>query len=70
MLVKEKMFKWVGSIKRFVKEVQTELVKCSWPTKKELYGQSLVVIVAVIILGIFIFICDQINFSLLSLIIK
>tara|TARA_A100000164_G_scaffold133344_1_gene118335 strand:+ start:343 stop:612 length:270 start_codon:yes stop_codon:yes gene_type:complete len=67
---KEKMVKWIGSIKQFVKEVKNELIKCSWPTKKELYGQSVVVIVAVILLGVFIAVCDRINFSLLDLIIR
>ena len=38
------MFKWIGSIKGFVKEVKTELIKCTWPTRKELYGQSVVVV--------------------------
>jgi len=57
------MFKWIGSIKGFVKEVKAELIKCSWPTKKELYGQSVVVIFAVVILGIFIALCDRINFN-------
>ena len=64
------MFKWIGSIKGFVKEVKVELIKCTWPTKKELYGQSVVVIVAVVILGIFIALCDLINFGLLDLIIR
>ena len=64
------MFKWIGSIKGFVKEVKAELIKCSWPTKKELYGQSVVVIFAVVILGIFIALCDRINFGLLDLIIR
>ncbi|MFL2859885.1 MAG: preprotein translocase subunit SecE [Pontiellaceae bacterium] len=64
------MFKWTGKIKQFVGEVKTELIKCSWPTKKELYGQSIVVIVAVILLGVFIAVCDRVNFSLLDLIIR
>jgi len=60
----------ISSIKTFVEEVIVELVKCAWPTRKELLGQSLVVIVAVIILGAFVGLCDVINVNLLGLIIR
>ena len=51
-------------------EVKVELLKCAWPTRKELFGQSVVVIIAVIILGIFVGLCDAVNMHLLSLIIR
>jgi preprotein translocase subunit SecE len=60
----------ISSIKTFVEEVKVELVKCAWPTRKELLGQSLVVIVAVIILGAFVGLCDVVNVNLLGLIIR
>ena len=37
------MFKWIGSIKGFVKEVKAELIKCTWPTKKETLQGTLMV---------------------------
>ena len=70
---KEKMGKIsqkISSLKTFVSEVKVELVKCAWPTRKELFGQSVVVIIAVIILGIFVGLCDAVNMNLLSLIIR
>ena len=65
---KEKMGKIsqkISSLKTFVSEVKVELVKCAWPTRKELFGQSVVVIIAVIILGIFVGLCDAVNMNLL-----
>lgn len=60
----------VGSVKTFFGEVKTELLKCSWPTRKELFGQSLVVVISVIILGAFVGLCDVVNMNLLSFIIR
>jgi preprotein translocase subunit SecE len=59
----------VGTVKTFLDEVKVELVKCSWPTRKELFGQSVVVIISVIILGIFVGLCDLVNVGLLRFII-
>lgn len=41
----------LANLRTFFMEVKLELVKCSWPTRKELFGQSAVVIVAVIFLA-------------------
>ncbi|NLX24621.1 MAG: preprotein translocase subunit SecE [Lentisphaerae bacterium] len=41
----------LASLRTFFMEVKLELVKCSWPTRKELFGQSAVVIAAVILLA-------------------
>ncbi len=41
----------LANLRTFFMEVKLELVKCSWPTRKELFGQSAVVIVAVILLA-------------------
>ena len=60
----------LSSLKTFISEVKVELVKCAWPTRKELLGQSVVVIVAVIILGAFVGLCDVVNVNLLGLIIR
>jgi len=65
-----KLTQSVGSVKTFFGEVKTELFKCSWPTRKELFGQSVVVVVSVIILGAFVGLCDVVNMNLLSFIIR
>ncbi|VGO14670.1 hypothetical protein PDESU_03237 [Pontiella desulfatans] len=60
----------VGSLKTFLEEVKVELLKCTWPTRKELFGQSVVVIISVIILGAFVGLCDVVNMNLLRFIIR
>lgn len=47
-------------IKRFLKEVVAELRKVTWPTKDELVGSTIVVIVVSLVVAIFIGIVDRI----------
>ncbi len=47
-------------ITKFLKEVQAELKKVTWPTKEELTGSTIVVIVVSVIVAIFIGIVDRI----------
>ena len=60
----------IGKLKTFIEEVKVELVKCSWPTRKELFGQSVVVIISVVILAAFVGLCDLVNWGLLKFIIR
>ena len=50
-------------ITRFFKEVKSELKKVTWPSKKQVTRNTLVVIAAVILIGIVIWVLD-ILFSL------
>ena len=45
-------------ISRFFKEVKSELKKVVWPSKKQIIKNTLVVIAAVVIVGIFIWALD------------
>jgi preprotein translocase subunit SecE len=65
-----KLTQSVGNLRTFIEEVKIELLKCSWPTRKELFGQSLVVVISVIILGAFVGICDLVNMGLLEFVIR
>lgn len=56
--------------KRFFAEVKLELIKCSWPPRKELVGSSVVVIVSVIILGACVGLFDLWNMWLMKWIIR
>ena len=47
-------------IKKFLKEVVAELRKVTWPTKDELIGSTIVVIVVSLVIAIFIGIVDRI----------
>jgi len=56
---------WQGQIQRlavYVQETREELKKCSWPSWIELRGSTLLIIVAVGLLGLFIVIVDFILF--------
>ncbi len=59
------MFK---KIAKFLHEVRQEMSKVSWPTRDELKGTTLVVIVLTIVLSVFIFGVDKILQLLLDLI--
>jgi len=50
----------VEKIKKFLKEVNAELRKVTWPTKDELVGSTIVTVVVSLILAIFIGIVDRI----------
>ena len=43
---------------RFVKEVKVEMSKVSWPTKNELIGSTIIVLVSLALLSAFIGVCD------------
>ena len=47
-------------ISKFLKEVNAELRKVTWPTKDELVGSTIVVIVVSIVLAVFIGIVDRV----------
>jgi preprotein translocase SecE subunit len=65
-----KLTESIGSLKTFFEEVVIELKKCSWPTRKELFGQSVVVVISVIILGAFVGLCDLVNMGFLKFVIR
>ena len=41
------------ALSRFVDETREELRKCSWPSKEELKGSTVVVLVATVVVGLF-----------------
>ena len=43
---------------RFLKETKTELTKVTWPTKQEVVGSTIVVVVVSIVVSIFIGVVD------------
>jgi len=65
----EKIKKFFESIRTFINEVGAELKKTAWPSKQELIESTMVVIVSVIMLGVFIGVCDKVLIELLDLII-
>ena len=65
-----KLAQIIGNLRIFIHEVKVELLKCTWPTRKELFGQSVVVVISVIILGAFVGLCDLMNMGILKFIIR
>jgi preprotein translocase subunit SecE len=43
----------------FLSEVVSELKKTTWPSRKEVYGTTVVVIVAVFITAVYLFVVDK-----------
>ncbi|MCS6770443.1 MAG: preprotein translocase subunit SecE [Kiritimatiellae bacterium] len=48
----KKLNQYIGQARIFLGEVQTELKKCTWPTRSELFESTVVVVAAVAILGV------------------
>jgi preprotein translocase subunit SecE len=59
----------ITGLKGFVNEVKVELSKCTWPTRPELMGSTLVVIVSVLLLSAFVGLSDYVLLNLLKLIV-
>ena len=51
---------WTERIRDFVKEVQVEIRKVSWPTRQELRDSTLVVIATVMIVAAYVGIVDRV----------
>jgi len=54
----------------FIKEVRVQLTKVSWPTREELLGATVVVIVSILLAATFIGIVDLTFSRILSLIFR
>ncbi|HUV13427.1 MAG TPA: preprotein translocase subunit SecE [Acidobacteriota bacterium] len=56
----EKLKGLPGRISVFIADVKAEMKKVTWPSKKEVYGTTIVVIVAVFFFGFYLFFVDSI----------
>ena len=52
---RESMTGWWGRSRRFLAEVRNELSRVTWPTRKEVYATTLVVILTSIFFGIYLY---------------
>ena len=62
---------WKGQIQRlsaYWKQTVEELKKCTWPTWDELQGSTVVVMVAILLMGLFTFVVDRVLSALFNLI--
>jgi len=51
---------WWGRSRRFLSEVRNEMGRVTWPSQKEVYATTLVVILFSIAMGLFLWIIDMI----------
>ncbi len=49
----------ISKVTEFLQLVKAELQKVTWPTRKETYGSTMVVIVLVLLVAVFLWIVDS-----------
>jgi preprotein translocase subunit SecE len=59
---------YIAQFSEYVKQTREELRKCTWPTWDELKGSTLVVSIAIALLGVFTFVVDEVFAHLVRLI--
>ena len=62
-----------GRIERarlFLSEVRNELKRVTWPSQKEVYATTVVVILTSLFFGIYLFLIDQLFFNLVQWILR
>ena len=64
----DKGFKMIQKVTKYFSEVSQELSKVSWPTRQELYGSTMVVIVLCVLISVFIFSVDSVLNRLLEIV--
>ncbi len=57
----------ITAIKTLYSETVSEMKKCTWPTKNELFESAVVVISSLVILSVFVVVADQIVGTLIRL---
>ena len=57
---RESVTGWWGRSRRFLSEVRNEMGRVTWPSQKEVYATTLVVILFSIAMGLFLWIIDMI----------
>jgi preprotein translocase subunit SecE len=55
----ESIKNWTQDAKQFYADVRSEMKKVSWPGRQEVFGTTIVVIVAVFFFGIYLGVVDQ-----------
>jgi preprotein translocase subunit SecE len=57
---RESVTGWWGRSRRFLSEVRNEMARVTWPTRREVYATTLVVILTSIFFGIYLYGIDLI----------
>jgi preprotein translocase subunit SecE len=65
---RESVTGWWGRSRRFLSEVRNEMARVTWPSRKEVYATTLVVILTSIFFGIYLYGVDLIVSKIMGLI--
>jgi preprotein translocase subunit SecE len=49
---------WWGRSRRFLTEVRNEMGRVTWPSQKEVYATTVVVILFSVAVGVYLWVCD------------
>ena len=66
----KKIVELFSALKTFLSEVKIELKKCTWPTRQELIGSTMVVVISVLIIGVFVGLSDTVLMGLLRAVLR
>ncbi|MDG5813757.1 preprotein translocase subunit SecE [Chitinispirillales bacterium ANBcel5] len=55
---------------QYLKDVRTELAKVSWPSRSEVSGATLLVVVLSIVVSLYIFACDSLINPIIGVILR
>ena len=51
----------IARVKRWLREMRSELKKVVWPTRKQMINNTLIVLACVLVVGIFIWVFDAVS---------
>lgn len=54
----ERVGGWIGRARQFMTEVRAELSRVTWPTRREVWATTLVVIVISVVIGLYLYLVD------------
>ena len=67
---RESVTGWWGRSRRFLSEVRNEMARVTWPSRKEVYATTLVVILTSIFFGVYLYGIDLLVSRLMGLIFR
>jgi len=57
---------WFGRARRFLIEVRAELGRVTWPTRREVWATTIVVIIVSVLIGLYLYAWDLVLSSLVA----
>ena len=58
---KKKKAKGSGKIGKWFREMRSELKKVVWPTPKQVFKNTMIVLACVLVVGVFVFVFDKVS---------